>query len=808
MYRKKPMNRAESPHAADWFVAWRGPEQAARAAGELAQYLSRVLGVTVPTGEQAPAEAACVFVVTDSRHAPSEIAEKFQGTRLDAFAVHYPVEWEGRKVCLLVSHDAHACDYPVYYFLRRYLDVEWLGPGEIGLVLREQPDWRMPAAIRDFENPDYEHRYWRTPRMPTRAWLAGNFRLQFHHNLGTVFDPEQYSDQPDLYPYYEGRRHLPDIADAKARWGPDWRFGPWEPCTSNPKAVEIAVEYGLKHLHEHPEQKSFSLSVNDGSDGYCMCDDCRAQDAQGALDAGWIHLTDRFLRFYNTVIERVLEQNPEAYLAALSYNRCKFPPSEVKAHPRILAFSVCDNSNPVPDLAERQRLWQAAGAQPCLYQWLYDSGFLTVRHYPHAQRDIIALSHSLGGFGYYTEAHFVFVAGGPKLYAVAHALWNTKADVDALLDRYFRLAYGPGAGPAVRAYFDRWEQVWERGGEAIRYNTLRDWRSVSQLDDLTRDDLVAIDAAMKAARAAPADQAQQQRLALLQTYHQWLRLNLDQYLVSRELADEAWLGARSPEEVLDEAERGMALTPEFERLWREDIATDRTGWLLQERYHDDPGKAWEALIQPIRDSVIAGYEPALDIACGRLTQRMFASRTKEEVAAYWVRQAEQRPNLALWARTQVHLLDHGPGANIAPNPDFARGKPGSPPQIEGWSLEGSYQGMPSEFGWEANGGREGSAAAMMGWGYAARIKAQLPTRAGHRYRLSVGYKTSGPNNRFSAGVPGGGLRTPPTQDVWREATTTFTAREDGTPLNLRTSIQSRGEWTWIDSVELVEICRA
>ena len=44
-----------------------------------------------------------------------------------------------------------------------------------------------------------------------------------------------------------------------------------------------------------------------------------------------------------------------------------------------------------------------------------------------------------------------------------------------------RLAFGEKAAPAMRQYYDRWEDIWERGGEDIRYNTGRDWRSTASL---------------------------------------------------------------------------------------------------------------------------------------------------------------------------------------------------------------------------------------------------------------------------------------------------------------------------------------
>ena len=780
----------------DWIVGWQGTRHAVKAARDMAEIMTRVLGVTVVAGPWRGYRAKHTLVITDAAHAPPDMAARLKGKRLDAFAIKYPARLHGRDVCLLVARDEQACDLAAYYFLTRFLGVEWVGPGELGEVLTKQPDWRMPAAIDVVESPDYEHRYWASPAMNARRWLAGSFRLQFHHNFRQVFDPKQFGDRPDLYPFYGGKRHVPDVKRAGSGW---------QPCTGNPEAVRIATDYGIKYLAEHPGHKSFSLSVNDGGSGICLCEKCRAQDSKIAFDSGQPFLTDRFFRFNNAVIDRVLKVNPQAYVAALGYGRCKRPPAEVRVNPRVLVFTVCDNTNPQPDMAQRQRDWKATGATPCIYQWLWDCGFLTVRHYPHALRDIVRLSHELGGFGYYCEAMTNWAAGGPKFYVLARVLWDTDADVDALLDRYMRLAYGAAAGAHVGAYFARWEQVWERFGRAVRYNTGQFWRSAAQLKHVTRQDLAFLDRALQHAKASPMTPKQQKRFEYVETYYRWLRINADQDLVARELADDAWVAKQSPEAVLVAAERGMALTRPFEAMWHSTIATDTTGWLLSVRYRNNAKECWDRLIAPIRQGVERAYEPAIDRALDGVTERLLKTRAKPAAIATWQEQVKRHPKLTQWAKTQVHLLTHGPGENLAPNPGFEQGAPGNPPQITSWAQIGAYQGLPADYAWQANSGRDGGHAATVGRGYIASIRATIPTKRSRRYRVSVWYKTSGPRTRVNGRIGAVPLPLEPTDGAWRRAATTFTSPHDGLPLTLAAYGQDKGQWTWFDDVEVREI---
>ncbi|OGG46160.1 MAG: hypothetical protein A3F84_26130 [Candidatus Handelsmanbacteria bacterium RIFCSPLOWO2_12_FULL_64_10] len=786
----------------DWVVGWEGPEDAKKGAQELARVASKVLGTDVVALPWQERPAKQTFVVTDARHAPPELAKRLEGKRRDAFLIQYPTKLKGREVCLLIANDEKACDFPVYHFLTRYMGVEWVGPDPLGEVLTLQPGWRIPERIDDLQNPDFEHRYWQAHGMNIRRWLAGSFRMQFHHNLGQVFDPVKHKDQPDLYPFYDGQRHVPDPEKN--------RFSGWQPCTGNPKAVEIAAQYGLDFLRDNPDKVSFSLSVNDGGVGSCMCDLCRAQDSPDAFDWGAANLSNRFFRFYNAVLEKTLEKNPNAYVAALGYGRAKIPPTGIRVHPRVLVFSVCDNSNVEPDYVERQKLWKASGATPCLYMWCWDGGFMSVRHYPHALRDAIRASYEMGGFGFYCEDITSWAAGAPKFYALARLLWDTKSDVDELMNRYMRLAFGEEAAPAVRAYFDRWEAVWEHGGKTYRYNTGREWRSAAHLNDLTREDLTAMDEALSRAGRAKATPEQKRRLEYVETYYRWLRVNADQYLVTRELSNEAWVSGRTPEEVMRETERGLGLTGAFDEMWKNVISADRTGWLLSARYFKDPQEPWTRLYEPIRREVLAAYDPAVDRAFDAITKDLLRSQSKGRVIAFWAGQGEAHPELAKWVRTQVHLLSRGPGANLLQNGSFERGDPGSPPAIPEWDPYSTGAGTTAEHAWSATEGRDGGGAAAVGRAWVGGLRRTIPTKEGGRYRVSGWYRTewiteSGLHHTLFWGVGGGRWPLSPTGGAWRQFSTTFTATSNGTGLNLISQGQKKGEWTWFDDVEAVEI---
>ncbi|MBM3890312.1 MAG: hypothetical protein FJ388_14450, partial [Verrucomicrobia bacterium] len=214
-----------------WTVCWLGSTKARDAANVFAKHAGQVLGAPVTVVNRHPERAKTVFLVTDAGHAPPSLAAKLQGKRLDAFAIQYPVTWDGREVCLLMAHDEFGYDYPVYHFLTRFMDVHWVGPGELGVVWQKQPDWKMPTKIDLVEDPDFEHRLWSGDSFSSREWLARSSRMGFHHALGHVFDPGKHGDTPEVFPLIGGKRYVPQPkAGARGLSG-------WQPCTASPASV-------------------------------------------------------------------------------------------------------------------------------------------------------------------------------------------------------------------------------------------------------------------------------------------------------------------------------------------------------------------------------------------------------------------------------------------------------------------------------------------------------------------------------------------------------------------------------------------
>lgn len=800
----------EKPANPAWFVAYQGdtgkkdPYTPQYAASLLTNYMSRVLGSTIGIGALSNSTAKTTFLITDAAHAPADVAKRLDGLKRDAFVIQYPYQLDGRNVCLLVSRDAFGYDFAVYHFLTRYMDVHWVGPGEIGEVVPKNPDWKMPAQISDLQNPDFEMRFWNTRAFSCRQWLAGSMRMGFHHALGVIFSPEKYGDQPDIFPLVEGKRYVPPKDGAHT--------ANFQPCTSNPKVIDIAVNHVLASLTNDPQRIAVSLSVNDGAGNYCTCEGCRAEDSKDAFanPSQRPRLSDRFFRFYNKVAERVVKVNPDAYIAVLGYGAMTgIPPEEVKIHPRIIVFQTGGLND----------AWKDCGGATALYQYLYQDGYQMVRTYPHMLGEMIRKLKSLNGLGFYSEPYGSWAGGAPKFYVLSHLLWKADSDVDALMDEYCRLAFGTNAAPIMRAYFDKWEEIYQRQSKQQQMVPIHAWRKAYQFEHLTRDDVNKLDDALARAKAAEMMPEQRKRVEMYATYYQWIRLSMEQYLITKQFEDLAWIDAHREEDILARMADSAGLTDKFNRMWEEVIRKDDTGWLFSK--WGDPDKLWTTFLASLRQDLDSMHQTAMDRLLRYFADRRVAATGRNEAIAYWQAQQKRLPALADAIAVVLREIDGKGNPNLLVNGGFEKGTPGNPPTLDGWEFYQTFGGVrdvPHEYTWKDGDRRDGGKAIAMHEGLYQEIRAKVRFEKG-RYRYSYWYKTVNRETPlrlwFTREIPDDPkqklvsfmvLDEPPTDGEWRYVTRVFDVTIPGDYYFQPTANnQTKGTSTWYDDIAIVKL---
>ena len=114
----------------------------------LAKRLSQTLKQDVKAVPFENAAAETIFLIAREETVGGEYSKKLAGLPKDSFLIRYPVTFKGKKnVCLLMSRDAWGYCYPGNYFLRKYLGVDIVLPGDLGLVIPDNSKWQMPKKI-------------------------------------------------------------------------------------------------------------------------------------------------------------------------------------------------------------------------------------------------------------------------------------------------------------------------------------------------------------------------------------------------------------------------------------------------------------------------------------------------------------------------------------------------------------------------------------------------------------------------------------------------------------------------------------
>jgi len=337
-------------------------------------------------------------------------------------------------------------DEGTYYGVIELLEqqgVRWFMPGDLGTVIPELKTIEVKTQTT-MQAPSFPSRWF---QMPDKDWQE---RLRcggavFAGGHGIVAPP--FNEQnAEYYSLVKGKR--------VAR----------QHCVSNPKLIDYVAESILKRRASGAKGGGnvIALGPNDGA-GFCECDKCHALDA-GDYDAfsGEPSVTDRYIWFFNRVLEKVQPQYPDTKVAFYVYHSYMRPPLREKPNPNIqgaLAPIALDRvhgfSNPIaPEKSYAKWLFQEWGK---LLPELYDRGYWSNLSDPgftfiiiDRLRDEIPACYDMGVKGFRVETFPNYGPQFPSMYVAGKLMWNHKTDVDALLKDCYDKFFGPASEPMGR----------------------------------------------------------------------------------------------------------------------------------------------------------------------------------------------------------------------------------------------------------------------------------------------------------------------------------------------------------------------
>jgi hypothetical protein len=368
----------------------------------------------------------------------------------------------------------------VYTFLQDYLGIRWLWPGELGedvpqrkTIALEPFEFRYHPQIRarggafqysQLSNKGYgrAHDWTRVQRLQ-----LGSLNIAGGHAFGGWWErfhetqPELFALQPD-----GTRNGHPSPKNAKL-------------CQSNPAVWKQWLADVEHQLEQDPNATVFNGSPNDGwSSGHCVCENCRAWDHPDGEPRlmHWHHyreerpaLSDRHVTFANQLAGLLKERYPDKdyRVMMLSYGHSR--PAPIKARPaeNVIMMSVA-NFYGRTHLVDRGSTWgtthreQLASWGKLAHQVAWRPNTGSPAGWQQGLPDV-SIEQTIENIQFAAENHCIgiyidtiwehWATQGPQLYVTAQLVWNPSKDGQAILEDYYRRAFGPAAAD-VRAYFE------------------------------------------------------------------------------------------------------------------------------------------------------------------------------------------------------------------------------------------------------------------------------------------------------------------------------------------------------------------
>lgn len=468
---KPPLLVADGVFSGSVFVAEDCDMTELTAAQDLANWIRKISGsenVRVRTENFSDAgNPRGIFVGKTLAAARAKVAVPAEGDE------SYVVAPRGEAL-FLVGKTPVATAHAAATLLTRDFGAEFLFPGEDGAEWMPKKD--VPFPREDFVGvPAWTRRAVALGGGAENAAWARRLGFgelpRFSHNLHRVFTPEIYAELPQLMPFCNGR-----VEPGRRGYAP-------QPNLANVAAPRVALDAAKEYFAENPEATMFSVGINDC---FSWDESEESSRAYGNAPMRWFrnlpNRSDYFWRFADSTARLLAAADGGAFagkkISAIAYLDCQDAPN----------FRVSENVFPVlcadrslwifPEFEAEDkalmRRWAASGVGGWgIYDYYYGDPFLFPRVFFRAEADSVTFAHAAGARLFYAEVFPQAPFDAPKVWLLAKLLENPGADADALLEKFYALAYG-NAAPKMREFFALCEKIWREQGGQPRW--IKGWR--------------------------------------------------------------------------------------------------------------------------------------------------------------------------------------------------------------------------------------------------------------------------------------------------------------------------------------------
>jgi hypothetical protein len=498
--------------------------------------------------------------------------------------------------------------------------MRWYLPDALGEVVPKKATIDLPAVNKTVR-PDFALRY---PYIYGRRFgLAGascdevlwQMRMGFDqapdligigyiaHGIPLVISRDEVKKaHPEYYALNNGVRQNGDRIKA---------------CLSSEGLFQENVKF-IRAVFDIFDAPMMSVMPTDGFTAACQCDLCKDKMTP---ERGWMGQYSNYVWDYvNRVAIEVYKTHPNKKIVGMAYTTYLLPPTKIQKFSPNLVVCMAQNRG---DLSKSPAMRKAFDEAQARYVELLPAGtkqFCTYDYYRHAVPGKIWRSlpafypHAVAddmrhlkdfSFGEYVEVHREkglngYAATALNLYLTGRYWWDAGLDVNAVLDEYYTLFYGP-ARDEMKAF--------------IEYSEAN-WRDMSQsIEKIDRCFALLAEAQAR----APADSVYGQRIGLIADYLQPMKA------LQAELA------------------KGREGVPSIEAVVRDEKTITLDGKLDDAFWRDVPSCEFKELISgqspPVRSSfkvAWAGDSLYLGIRCEEPDMKhLVVGATKNEDTSVW-----------------------------------------------------------------------------------------------------------------------------------------------------------------------------
>lgn len=420
------------------------------------------------------------------------------------------------------ENDERGNSNAVYAFLYD-LGARWYMPNELGEVLPALSSIALPKVDRT-DRPDFGVRYFYQygrmfgQRTATRDEVLWQLRLGFEqgytdligeefgyslsHGLTNVlWRAETFEAHPDWFALYNGKRDR------------------YKPCLSSP-GLRAEVLKWARFMFDQYDVPMVSLMPSDGYSYVCGCPLCEGKGTPERPFDG--QLSDYVWEFVNSTATELYKTHPTRKVSCFAYGAYLLTPRKIDMLSPNIVLGICQTRMTFNDpgqktkyVDELRRDWLSKLPEGDNKLLMYDYYFISRDRHPNEHmpafypRQIARDIRELKGkaWGEFTEVTRSDEPGDLtcvainhlNLYITAKLWWNPDLNVDALLEEYYTLFYGP-ARNEMKAYIEHGEANWPYFGK----DPVKIGESLALID--------------KAVKAAPADTIYAKRIKLIADY--------------------------------------------------------------------------------------------------------------------------------------------------------------------------------------------------------------------------------------------------------------------------------------------------